>query len=83
MIWPVKIPAIVGASRLRLVTRRPLTTRLYISAVPPATSGMYWNDLCSARSFPNSSGRNGISDAAKSTWLMTKKFRPEVEPTPW
>ena len=40
VIFWVKIPATVDPDSRRFVTRLPLIFRLYMSVVPPATSGM-------------------------------------------
>ena len=41
VIAPVKIFTTFSPERRRFVTRLPLICRLYMKAVPPATTGMY------------------------------------------
>ena len=75
MIWPVKIFATVAEVSRRFVIRAPVdgSMRLYMNAVPPATSGRYWyerNRLPSSAWYcASSSGWYGISVAAKSMRL--------------
>ena len=67
VIAPVKILAAVVADSCRFVICCPRESlRLYMSEVPPATSGTYWKDACFWRSWASSFGSNGISEAAKS-----------------